>query len=217
MIKLRVFLFSLVLALTQFTIFAQDEITNSEITNTKYETEKWQYIEKYFASDLNTSKLQQKVGAFLDKHSSYVAAPAACAIAFFMALYSNNIDDNIFAQLDFKILETIEYAFKITPEKDERLYAALASIIIVRLIIIFLITNKILKDIGKRLENEYRPCLQLLTNFLNNWKENKEQTPASLIPMFEKLATGDNISKVDEALAKKIVDAIITTSLMRPL
>ena len=207
--NLRFFLFGLVLVLTKFTIFAQDEITNTEITNIKDETEKWQCIEKYFASNLNASKVPQKLGHFLDSYSSYMAA----------------LTIEIFKRIDLQG-KTKELAHQLFGEdqydRDQEVWSSdetqrkpLENFICqIAPIIGFLITNKILKAIGKWLENKDGRCLHSLTDFVNNWKENKEQTPASLIPMFEKLATENSISKVDKTLAKKIVETIIATSLM---
>ncbi len=208
--NLKFFLFGLVFVLTQFTIFAQDEITNTETTNVKEETEKWQFIEKYFTSDLNPSKLQ-KVGLSLNNYSSYIAVPTTCRLLWF--------PDNIFTKLNIPIINAINEIFYKNLNINIANYTEF-SLTILESIIVFLITNKVLQAIGKRLENEDERCLQLLTDFVNGWKENKEQTPASLIPMFETLTTDDNISRkplqktIDKALAKKVVAAIIATSLM---
>ncbi len=216
--KLKILLFGLALVLAQPATFAQSA-EKTQTVDIKEETEKWQFIEKHFASDLNALKFQQKMGSFWGKHSSYVAAPTACALASFMALHLDK-KDSIFAKLDDKILDTIGYAFNIIINRDDRRYAALTIITIVEFIIIFLVIKTTLKAIGKRLENKDEHCLQLLTNFLNNWEKNKAQTPASLIPMFETLATYNHISRkllqktVDKALAKKVVDTLIATSLI---
>ncbi len=213
--NLRFFLFGLVL--TQFTIFAQeatpkaveDAQTESiaseatqiieEIATSSDETEKWQFIEKYFAADLNILKIHQKLGRFLDNYSSYMAA----CVTPWSALVAVGIFDKIEKKININI-------------KNNRAWDLfeLTNCCCIAPIIGFLITNKILKAIGEKLENEDERCLQLLTDFLNNWEKNKAQTPASLIPMFEKLATDNNISKGDKAFAQKIVETIIATSLM---
>ncbi len=254
--KLKILLFGLVLVLTQFAIFAQSEAPSTtdlgneveitpeivtqainaatqetQITAVKEETEKWQFIEKYFASDLNTSKLQQKVGFSLNNYSSYIAFPTTFTLSCFMALYARGSGyDNIFEKLDNKFLDAIKYITKLITdapttsdweaERNARCYTVGGMGKVLRPIIIFLVINKILKAISKKLENEDERSLQLLTDFLNNWEKNKAQTPTSLIPMFDALTTENNISRkpfqktVDKALAKKIVAAISATSLI---
>lgn len=239
--KTKVLLFGLILTSAQFAVFAQDEIIGDVAINTEQTTqitqevdealeaasvtpatsqteeiaqianqvitqdelEKWSYVGKYFTSNINTSKIHQKIGAFLNKYSSYISA----CVPIFGFLISCGIVCNV--KSNKPPYKTLDYTYPKT--------CFVAGFVIAPLIA-FLITNKTLQFIGKKLDNKEDRCCQLLTDFVKNWDQNKEQTPAVLHPLFqnlrEDLVQNGRFTKINNKFAQEIVQAMITGSLI---
>jgi hypothetical protein len=215
-------IFLLWLALMQCKALAQDD------------KEKWQFIEKNFATELSTLKWQQKFGKILNNYSAYIVWPLAL---FGVALSMELLDDNnlirlihrnsknfakIFFNTRFTSTYDPNYRRKVRVEQPSLLELAIEGFIYGFIVfgipaMCYFLPEKILELIGKKLENKDGRCLQLLSDFVKNWDENKEKSPEELKRLFEMLATGENLSKIDKARAQKIVESVIDVLLSENL
>jgi hypothetical protein len=204
----------LCLFLTQCKAIAQDE------------KEKWQFIEKNFATELAALKWQQKFGKFLNDYSKYFVWPLA---VFGVALSMDLLDDNDLIRLIHQSSDNFAKFFlkpgsssiydpgsrrRIRVEHPSLLGLSIEGFIYGFIVfgiptICYFLPVKILELAGKRLENKDGRCLKLLSDFVKNWDENKEKSPEELKRLFEMLATGENMSEIDKARAQKIVESVI--------
>ncbi|MFA6534833.1 MAG: hypothetical protein WCS92_01110 [Candidatus Babeliales bacterium] len=196
--KLKFILVGLVLASAQLTIFAQDAITSAK----EDETAKWQYIQNYFSPAINPSDFNEKFGKFLKEHSIAIGISAvvpSAVISFFLTC---------------KVIELCDPGHHDNPLL---VLGALISLVVGTAaggVDGGVLTGGLASLIGKSLENKDGRCQKLVINFVKNWDKNREQTPTTLQPLFEKLATDNNISKIDKALAQKIVEMVVVSNLV---
>jgi hypothetical protein len=194
---------------------AVDSLVISEnVENTSDEVEKWLFLEKYFASNIDSSKFHQKIGRFLNERSSTLSAltaPVIGAVAAFC--FFNDIIDSSSAPESYRWCRSYKDKFRFWAHK-----ASIPSIVVVSPFITFLVINKILQSVGKRIENKKGRCSQILTDFVKNWDICKAQTPTSMHPLFqklsEKLSQNGTLTQIDNNLAQRIVESIIATALM---
>ena len=195
--KLKFILAGLVLAFAQLTIFAQDEIAPTK----EDETAKWQYIQTYFSPAFNPSDFNEKFGKFLKEHSTAIGILAVVPSAVISVLLTGVVLSWCVPHHDNILLALI-------------MLGSFGGAGIAGGIGGGVLTDKLASLIGKSLENKDGRCQKLVINFVKNWDKNRGQTPATLQPLFEKLATDNNISKIDKALAQKIVEMVVVSNLV---
>ena len=213
------------LSLAQFKVLPQNSIINSldELNNTVEivvqveEKEKWKFVGDYFNTGMDTLKISQKIGKFLNVYSAYVIWPLIVLCTGAVVSLDHSYV-GLFRQFD-KLNEIISR--KCTKTLQGYRYirngigftGAAIEIGAISLLFYFLL-NYGLQFGGRKLENKEGRSSLLLSDFVKNWEKNKEETPAVLKPIFEQLVADDNIAKIDKILAEKIVESIIATALI---
>jgi hypothetical protein len=213
------------LSLAQFKVFSQNNIINSLDELSKNlgvllqveEKEKWQLVGDYFTTGMDTLKISQKIGKFLNNYSAYVIWPLVVLCTGTVVSLDHSYV-GLFRQFD-KLNEIISRKCTKT-NRGYRYFkngigftGAAIEIGAISLLFYFLL-NYGLQFGGKKLEDKEGRSFLLLSAFVKNWEKNKALTPAALMPIFEQLVADDNFAKIDKVLVEKIVESIIATALI---
>jgi hypothetical protein len=186
---------------------------------TEPEFEKWEYLKKQFAPEINNISLSQKVGHYLKKHSAIITISSGLFYTMLiMYIYEHYLKNQ-------RRTATITGG-QISQEKwltYFQEYKLVSGELLAYFVVAFLITGllaltyKSLRSVGENLENRTQHCYQELINFVKTWDKHKTKTPIILHSLFEQLSIdfekSGKFTTIDVKDTKHFIDTIIATSL----